>query len=243
MQAGPVELLGQALEVGRGGDQHRIGTGQRAHQIFVEEAPGLDRTAGSQRPQHAEQQAIDMLVGHGAMHLGAVQLGAERGLQRIDLARQLVQPLADGAGLAGAAGGEHAQFAGALVQWQQRRIVGIVGSGLQGLVIGRQVTCKTTHLRLQRLQCRGQVVGGQEHPFAGVPGTEQRRSEGHGIIEVKRPVAACGSAESVMPGQYAQAEGSVVDGDAIADTDVAAGLRRDQQPIQGDPVSHARALP
>ncbi|MNW13469.1 hypothetical protein D3C71_2114340 [compost metagenome] len=76
-----------------------------------------------------------------------------------------------------------------------------------------------------------------------MPGTEQRRSEGHGVIEVERPVTTFGSAESVMPGQYTQAEGSVVDGNAIADTDVAAGLRRGQQPIQGDPVSHARALP
>ena len=121
----------------------------------------------------------------------------------------------------------------------------VVGDGgrLQRLVIGRQVTCKTTHLRLQRQQRRGQVVGGQEHPLAGMPGTEQRRSEGHGVIEVERPVTTFGSAESVMPGQYAQAEGDMVEGSAIADTDVTTGLRRDQQPVQGNPVSHARALP
>ncbi|MNN84371.1 hypothetical protein D3C81_2015250 [compost metagenome] len=61
-----------------------------------------------------------------------------------------------------------------------------------------------------------------------MPCTEQRRSEGYGVVEVERPVTAFGRAEGVMPGQYTQAEGSVVDGNAITDTDVAAGLRRSQ---------------
>lgn len=100
MQAGPVELLGQALEVGWRRHQHRVGTGQRAHQVFVEEPARMDQAAGGQRPQHPEQQAVDVLVGHRAMHLHAFQLRAERSLQRIHLARQLVHALVDRTGLA-----------------------------------------------------------------------------------------------------------------------------------------------
>lgn len=242
MQAGPVELLGQALEVGRGRDQHRIGTGQRTHQIFVEEPAWMDQAAGSQRPQHAEQQAIDVLVRHRAMHLHAFQLRAERSLQCVHLARQLVHALVDRTGLSGAAGGEHAQLAGALVQ----RLKTLVRCGVQRrqqTIIGGHIACETTHLRLQRLQRGRQIVGSQEHPLAGMPGTEQRSGKGHRIIEIQGPVTAFGRRKRGAPGQYALAEAGVVDHLAIADANASMRPRLQQQPVQGNPLSHARAPP
>lgn len=242
MQAGPVELLGQALEVGRRCHQHRVGTGQRADQVFVEEPARMDQAAGGQWPQHAEQQPVDVLVGDRAMDLHTLHLRAERGLQRLHLARQLVQPLADRTGLAGAAGGEHAQLAGALVQRLQPVVQHSIRCG-QRAVIGTDITGETAHLRLQRLQRGRQVVGGQEHPLAGMPGTEQRRGKGHGVIEVQGPVAAFGRRKGGAPGQHALAEAGMVDHLAIAEADAALRPGLQQQPVQGNPLSHARAPP
>ncbi len=208
----------------------------------MEEPAWMDQAAGGQRPQHAEQQAVDVLVGYRAMDLHALHLRAERGLQRLHLARQLVQALADRTRLAGAAGGEHAQLAGALVQ----RLQPVVQRGVQRrqrAIVGRHVACETAHLRLQRLQRGRQVVGGQEHPLAGMPGTEQRRGKGHRIIEIQGPVTPFGRRKCGAPGQHALAEVGVVDHLAIADANIALRPRLQQQPVQGNPLSHARAPP
>ncbi len=176
------------------------------------------------------------------MDLHTLHLRTERGLQRLHLARQLVQALADRTGLAGAAGGEHAQLAGALVQ----RLQLIVQRGVQRhqrAVVGGHVACEAAHLRLQRLQRGWQVVGGQEHPLAGMPGTEQRGGKGHGIIEVQGPVAAFGGRKGGAPGQYALAEAGMVDHLAVAQADAALRPCLQQQLVQGNPLSHARAPP
>ena len=176
------------------------------------------------------------------MHLRALQLRAEGGLQRVHFARQLVHALADRTGLAGAAGGEHTQLAGALVQRLQRSVPAD-GRGHQRPVIGGHIASETTHLRLQRLQRGRQVVGGQEHPLAGMPGTEQRCREGHRVIEVQRPVATIGGGKGRAPGQHPLPEAGVIDHLALAEADAALRLRVHQQPVQGDPLSHARAPP
>ncbi|HHA2941393.1 TPA: hypothetical protein ACOFEE_000920 [Stenotrophomonas maltophilia] len=163
-------------------------------------------------------------------------------LQRIHLARQLVHALVDRTGLARAAGGEHAQLAGALVQHLQFA-VHANGGGNQRSVVGGNIAGKTAHLWLQRLQRGRQVVGSQEHPLAGMPGAEQRSSEGHRIIEVQGPVTAIGSSKGRTPGQHPLAEAGMVDHLAIAHADAALRLRVHQQPVQGNPLSHARALP
>ena len=188
MQAGPVELLGQALEMGRRRHQHRVGTGQRTHQVFVEEPTRMDQAAGGQRPQHAEQQPVDVLVGHRAVHLRAIQLRTERGLQRFHLARQLVQALADRTGLAGAAGGERTARRRARPAPAVRRPVWRPAPPAGGSRPVRRPRNRSP--AAAALQRGRQVVSGQEHPLAGMPGAEQRRSEGHGVIEIQGPVAA-----------------------------------------------------
>ncbi len=243
LQRGPVQLFGQALEVGRGGHQHRRLPRQRTDQVLMEEPARLDGTTGGQRPQHAEQQAIDMLVRDRAVHLRAFQLVAEGGLQRIHFARELAHALDDRARRAGAAGGEHHQLQLVFVQRQQvARDVG-VGSGLQRGVVRGYVTGKPVHARAQRVQRGRQVVAAQEHPLAGVPGTQQRGGKGQGVVEVQRPVVTRRTGERPLPAQHLFAEVGVRHRAMFGFAHDPAGPWRHRQPVQCDPVNHARAPP
>ncbi|MNV61664.1 hypothetical protein D3C71_1541800 [compost metagenome] len=229
--------------MGRGGHQHRRLAAQRADQVFVEEPARLDRAPGHQRPQHPEQQPVDVLVRDRALHLGAVELLAEGGLQRIHLPGQLAHAFDDGARRAGAAGGEHHQLQRRFVQRLQHLLRVGRRIGLQRRIPGRHVAGEPGHARAQPFQRGRQVVTAQEHPLAGMPGTQQGGGEGQRVIEIQGPVGAGGTRERLLPAQYLRTELRVLHHGVAGDADDAARARGQRQPVQCDPLSHGHAPP
>ncbi|MNL11438.1 hypothetical protein D3C87_1322740 [compost metagenome] len=109
-RGGPVKPVGHPLQVRRAADQHRRAGVARAgaHQFLMEGQPRAGhRPSCRQRPEHREQQAVDVLVRDRAQHahIGG-QARAEGLLERVDLGIELGQALVDGPGLARGAGGE-----------------------------------------------------------------------------------------------------------------------------------------
>ncbi len=75
-----------------------------ALQVFRKrQLPAHEGSPGAQRPQHPEQQAVDVLGGDAANHAGRTQLGAPQLLQGLDFIVQLAQVFLDALGLAAGA--------------------------------------------------------------------------------------------------------------------------------------------
>ena len=80
----------------------------------------LEGPAGAQRPEHAKQQAIDMLGGDAAEDGRALQLGAPQLLQGAHFIGQLAQALVDQLGFAAGTGGAEGQAAAVEIQAGRR---------------------------------------------------------------------------------------------------------------------------
>ena len=154
--------------------------------------------AGTQRPQHAKQQAVDMLGSDAADDAGVLEIFAPQGFQRLYFIGQLAQGLVDALGLAAGAGGAQAQLA----------VVQIEGGGTQGRLIQRvqvagfdQPGIHGVGPALARL---GLQVGGQQYARTGPPGAQQRNRQQAGVFQVhgQAPdtpgLEACGEAQGVL---------------------------------------------
>ncbi|MNP14527.1 hypothetical protein D3C76_1068560 [compost metagenome] len=184
-QGRPIEVVAHALEQRRAGDpgEGRLLTAGTL-QVFREgQLPTHERTPGAQRPQHPEQQPVDVLCGNAADHAGRAQVGAPQVFQGLDLVTQLAQGFLDALGLAAGAGGAQAQPAVIEVQFGgvHRRLLHVVGMGVAGLVGQPQI-----HVRRPALACLRLQVGGKQDPHPGAPGTEQGDGQVGGIFQVHR---------------------------------------------------------
>ncbi len=184
-----------------------------------------------------------MLVRDRALHLRAVHLLAEGGLQRIHLAGQLAHAFDDRARRTGAAGGEHHQCQCGFIQRLQHDGGIDLRIRLQRRIARRHVTRKTGHARAQSFQRGRQVVASEEHALAGMPRPQQGGGEGERVIEIQRPVGAGRACEGLLPAQHLRAELRMVHHGVAGHADDAARARHQRQPVQCDPLSHAHAPP
>jgi hypothetical protein len=204
LQRAPVERVGQALEQGRAGDQHRrCAPASRGDLLRIAQARGMEDAAGRQRPQHAEQQAVDVLVRNRAVHDGIAHALAELCFQRGHFRVELAQGLGHRQGIAGGAGG--VQDEQCFVGWQRppRRHVLVLVERVQGV---GETAGEAVDLRGKRARGGGQGVGWQDHGLARLPGAEQRGGELDAVLQVQREAAAAGRREGTPPGRQAAQE-------------------------------------
>ncbi|MNJ31422.1 hypothetical protein D3C77_260590 [compost metagenome] len=140
-----------------------------------------ERTPGAQRPQHAKQQAVDVLGGNAADDAGSAQFGAPLLFQGLYFVGQLAQRLVDAFGFAAGTGGTQAQVTAVEIEvcWGQGRVV----QRLQ-LMILRLITDPQIDFVMPAQAGLGLQVGGQQHVHAGTPGAEQRYGQQCGIFQV-----------------------------------------------------------
>ena len=164
----PVLAGGQALQVRRACDQRDASVIEFRQPLVVDHPQSCRCAPCGQRPQHPEQQAVDVLVRHRAMHGRTLQAVAECGFQCRDFGIQLAQALADRGGLAGGAGGEQHQFAALRIQRLFR--LGSGGIRCSRLQPVRQLAGEhQARIRKTRQGCR-QCVRGQPGRGVGLPG-------------------------------------------------------------------------
>ncbi len=235
-QSFPIQLLRQPFQVRRAGHQQRRLSTQRNQQIFVEERPRRDRPTGRQWPEHAEQQAVDVLMRDRAVDGRTAQLRAERGFQRFHFPRQLVQAFLDGDRLTGAAGCEHHQPGGRFIQRGQGNAV---VSARRRQAALREIARESVHPPCQAFPGRRKVVGAQEYPLAGMPGPEQRGRECQRVVKVERPVAPSGRGECRLPIHHPGPERRMVPPRRHPPS--RHGV--DRHPIQWQPLTHVDAPP
>lgn len=181
-QGGPVKIIAHALEQGRAGHPGKVRVlAADALQVFGERQLLTHKRAPSaQRPQHAEQQAVDMLGGDAADDAGLAQVGAPQGFQGLDLIGQLAQGFVDALRLAAGAGGAQAQLAGIQVKG---------GGGNCGLVERVKVARfgqPGVNISGPALAGLGLQVGGQQHADPGLPGAQQGDRQLAGVVQVHR---------------------------------------------------------
>ena len=241
VQRRPVQLRRQALEMGRTGHQYRVLSVHRGQQVFRKEGARDDRAAGGQRPQHPEQQTVDVLVGDGPVYGRALQARTERSFQRVHLGIELSQPFLDRDRLARAARGEHDQPRRRRIERLQRGRGHIVGGRRQrGL---RPIACETVHPPLQTRLRPGQRIAGQHHGLARVPGAVQGRSKACCIFEMERPCLRRRRSECSTPPQHVAMEVRMVAGIPTGRRERTTGLRQHRHLGQIAPVSHDGAPP
>ncbi|MNF80707.1 hypothetical protein D3C84_629560 [compost metagenome] len=182
-QGRPVEVVAHALEQRRAGDpgkRRMLATG--ALQVFRKgQLPAHERTPGAQRPEHPEQQAIDVLGGNAADDACRTEIGTPQLFQGFDLVGQLPQAFFDALGLATGPGRTQAQPA--LIQIQrggtERRLPIIAEVRIVGLIGQPQVHLVRPALARLRLQ-----VGRQQHAGPGTPGAQQGNRQIGGVFKV-----------------------------------------------------------
>ncbi len=225
------------------------GAGQRVGDLLGPgEALGDERAARGERPQHAKQQAVDVLVRDGrpdAHRLvrvvaaclrtevdrarvagvlvdrreAGVAQRAEALFQRMHLGVELGQRLGDRQRLAAGTGRVHDQ------PRRPRVERGPIDAGrVRGRCFERagQVAEKAVSARAQPRQRVGLRVAGNDHGLAGVPGAEQRRSELERVLAVQGPARPRRHGQGRAPG-----------GDALHEARAMHGLA-------GTPRDHAR---
>ncbi|MCR6701828.1 MAG: hypothetical protein NVV68_12025 [Dokdonella sp.] len=181
----PRQRLRQPLQMRGAGDQQRRAARERGGDVLRKrQACGRERAPGRERPQHAEQQAVDVLVRDRRMHAGLRRQVRPGAFERADLVEQLAEPLADRRRLATRSGRVDGQAGPVRIERAP------VGRGRlrrrpQRIERGRHVAREALDVRAEPGQRRRQGVGRQPDLGAGMPGAEQRRRELESVLDIQ----------------------------------------------------------
>ncbi len=226
-QGGPVEVVAHALEQGGAGDPGEVAGLQAGLLDVLGEGlgPAHEGAAGAQGPEHAEQQAVDVLGGDAGDQGGTGQVGAPEGFQGFDFVGQLAQGLVDQLGFAAGAGGAQHQAAGVQVQRG-----GGQGLGVEAIeAVEPEVAVFAQALAGLRLG-----VGRQQHLDAGAPGAQQGCGQLGAVFQIQRNALDAAGLEGTGQAQGLLGEGGLVQCRCQGDRASRVGLQ--QQVLQGDPA-------
>ncbi len=195
-------VVGEPPEVSRHARQAaRAGSSQPCRQLLrVEEVLPVEGAPGGERPEHAEEQTVQVVVRGGGEDGAALERRPPHFLETADLVLQLPDAFAHPLAIARAARREELEGDGVSIERRERVICAVAeridrGSRDEELGAIRQRARRAVGQARERL---GSRVGREERRAARVPEAQQGYGARVGVVASHEPLAA-GPAEHAIP--------------------------------------------